>query len=246
MVGVWSSSNHLPLNILLHHDTNSNQMINTMAKHSRRFSGLESIDSKFCCDSNQQKNVVPVNYMARSERALLPFEGVLYDKLTLSNFVDLEAKKLGFSISKSAKTDALSELFTVELPTKVQLMYKFGTLWTDGWKSLMRARLSVNVRLLNLSGEGRSNTGAMLLKWSKRSDGYVSYGWEIERKMMVWNRTNTRLYGKVAHSTNSRLRAKWRLSSVFGVEQTVKLFGFRLTIRAGLTPEGKFESSFRI
>mmetsp|Transcript_11834 Transcript_11834/g.25672 ORF Transcript_11834/g.25672 Transcript_11834/m.25672 type:complete len:221 (+) Transcript_11834:58-720(+) len=205
---------------------------------------------------SRARSAVRLDTVARrsQKRPKLPWEGVLFDPVGISNFVDTDKRKFAFSLSKTVRSRALSNITQSDLPAKVQLAYKFGTLWTEGWKSVMQARLSASVRLLNLSGPGSSaNSGHLMLKWSTRSDkskkykwGYQTYGWEIVRKVPILPTLDTRLFGRVAHSTSSGNNGRWRLKSLFGIEQPVKVLGFTVNLRAGMSPEGEIMADIQI
>jgi len=175
----------------------------------------------------------------------LPLEDTLYDPIGLSNFCDQERMKPGFQISKTFKTDALSNALQADLPAKVQLSYTFGTVWKKAkvwepeWEPINLAKLAVTVRLLDLSGMGKANSGYLNLKWMRRSDDFSAMGWEIDRKVNLVEKLNTRLYGRVSHTTSTKLEGKWRMISHFGVEQEVKVLGYRIVGRVGISPELK-------
>ncbi|KAA8492597.1 hypothetical protein FVE85_8104 [Porphyridium purpureum] len=178
--------------------------------------------------------------------ARLPLEGQLYDRIDLGNFFDVGCMRPGLSISKTVRSDVLSSVSGCNLPVKVVLGYNFGSVWTNGWTPAMVAKLAGSIRLLNLSGPQRGSEGYLSVKWSKNTENFEAYGWEMDRKVVIVRKTRTALYGRVQHQTNSRMNGKWSLMSHFGIEQGFKLMGYSFAIRAGLTPERAFKFDFKM
>lgn len=170
-------------------------------------------------------------------KASLPLEGRLYDKLTLSNFVDLDAQSLTFQLNKTIPTSLLSTAFDADLPAKFLLSARPGTISQKGANFAPVAKASFNVRLLDLGTSESHQKGFLKFKYTIRSNGRRDHGFEIDRKLSLFGLPNTTLYGNVTYRTNSKTR-EWKTKSSFGIHQDVKVAGIKCTARIGLTPEG--------
>lgn len=174
----------------------------------------------------------------RSKRHL-PLEGYLYDPITVTNFIDLDKYKAQAALSKSIPFDNLSRLLDADLPIKVTLSAKLGTLGpNDGLKFNPIARAGFNLRLLDLGASDARQRGYLRFKAAVRSDGRCDHGFEIDRKIEVFSWQNTMLYGNVIHKTSNRSHGEWKTHSSFGVHQDIRLAGVKFAARLGLTPEG--------
>lgn len=184
---------------------------------------------------------------ARIARAAnLPFEGTLYDTLTVSNFLDLDKYKFTAQVSKSIPSNILSNILDADLPAKLTLSAKAGTLWLDGcdWNPVGKAAL--NIRLLDLGASDSRQKGYLRFKASARTNGKRDHGFEIDRKVQLFNMTSTTLYGNVLYKTTNKSEGEWKTTSSFGVHQDFKLAGIKFAARFGLTPEGDFVYDLRL
>jgi len=170
----------------------------------------------------------------------LPLEGTLYDPISLTNFIDLNDYKLTAALHKSIPSNALSSLLDADLPTKVTLSGKLGTLWLDGATISPTAKVAVSVRLLDLGASDARQKGFLRFKASARTTGKTDHGFEIDRRVQLFNMANTTLYGNVAYKTTNKSNGEWKTSSSFGVHQDCRLGRFRFAARFGMTPEGDF------
>lgn len=171
-----------------------------------------------------------------------PFEGVLYDNIGLTNFLDIDKYQLMMSLNKSIPLNKLSTLLDADLPAKISLSGKLGTFGSDGLKMGPLARIGFNLRLLDLGASDTRQKGFLRFKASARTDGRIDHGFEIDRKAEILpSMPQTMLYGNVMYKTSNRnVNGEWKTVSSFGLHQDFRLFGIKLAARAGLTPEGKF------
>lgn len=171
-----------------------------------------------------------------------PFEGVLYDDIGPTNFVDIDKYQLMMSLQKSIPLNKLSTLLDTDLPAKVSLSGKLCTFGSDGLKMNPLARIGFNLRLLDLGASDTRQKGFLRFKASARTDGRIDHGFEIDRKAEILpSMPQTMLYGNVMYKTSNRnVNGEWKTVSSFGLHQDFRLFGIKLAARAGLTPEGKF------
>lgn len=170
----------------------------------------------------------------------LPFEGQLYDEISLSNFIDMDNYKLTASLSKSIPVNALSTMLDADLPAKVTLSGKLGTFWLDEVDVAPVGRIGLNVRLLDLGASDSRQKGFLRFKASARTDGRFDHGFEIDRKIELFSLPNTTLYGNVTYKTSNKSDGEWKTMSSFGVHQDFRVAGVKLAARIGLTPEGDF------
>lgn len=170
-------------------------------------------------------------------KASLPFQGRLYDKLTLSNFVDLDAQSLTFQLNKTIPTSLLSTAFDADLPAKFVLSARPGAISQKGANFAPLAKASFNVRLLDLGTTDSHQKGFLKFKYTIRSNGRRDHGFEIDRKLSLFGLPSTTLYGNVTYRTNNKAR-EWKTKSSFGLHQDFKFAGIKCAARVGLTPEG--------
>ncbi len=187
----------------------------------------------------------------QSERILarsgsLPGEGRVYDPIGLGNFVDLEKNKFTASLNKSFKSNLLSRLLDVDLPAKITLGGKLGSLWLDGLRIDPIAKATLSVRLLDLGASDSRQTGFLRFKASARTNGKTDHGFEIDRKVSVLNMPNTTFYGNVTYKTNNREKGVWKSTSSFGIHHDFKFSGLRFAGRLGMTPEGNTVYDLRL
>lgn len=172
-------------------------------------------------------------------KSRLPGEGVVYDEITLSNFVDMDKYNLTATLSKSIPVSTLSTLLDADLPTKVAITGKLGTLGVEGFKVNPMARASLSVRLLDLSSDSRQK-GFFRFKASARTDGRRDHGFELDRRIELFSLPNTTLYGNVLYKTSTKSNGAWKTISSFGLHQDFRMAGIKFSGRIGLTPEGQF------
>lgn len=175
-----------------------------------------------------------------ARRSSLPLEGTLYDSVTFSNFLDLERYKLTASLAKSIPSNILSNLLDADLPARLTLSGKLGTLWFEGPVFSPVAKAALNIRLLDLGASDSRQKGYLRFKAAIRSNGKRDHGFEIDRKVQLFNMTATTLYGNVLYKTTNKSDGEWKTTSSFGIHQDLKLAGVRFAARFGLTPEGDF------
>lgn len=169
----------------------------------------------------------------------LPGEGLLYDALDVSNIFDLGETKFTAAAHKSFRIDVLSRLLDVDMPARLVLGGRLGTLWSDGPKYEPIGKASVSVRILDLGGS-KQERGWLKWKGVAKTNGRMTHGFEIERCVTLGNLKGTNLYGNVSYVTSNRLsKGVWSSSSSFGIDQGFKLWGLHFNARVGLTPEGK-------
>lgn len=168
----------------------------------------------------------------------LPGEGKLYDAITLHNFVDLEKRNLTASISKSFRSDALSTLLGADFPAKITVGGKLGNAWHNGVTFNPLGKLALAVQLLDLSSPDSRQAGFLKFKAATRTNGRADHGFEIDRKVSVFNFRDTSLYGNVRYGTNNRANGIWKTHSSFGLHQTVRFAGVKFGALIGMTPEG--------
>lgn len=184
--------------------------------------------------------------VARSASGGLPFEGQLYDNITFSNFLDLDKYKLTAKISKSIPSNLLSNLLDADLPAKLTLSGTAGTLWLDGAQFNPVGKASLNIRLLDLGASDSRQKGFLRFKAAIRTNGKRDHGFEIDRKVQLFNMTATTLYGNVMYKTTNKSNGEWKTTSSFGVHQDFKMAGVKFAARFGLTPEGDFVYDLRL
>lgn len=172
-------------------------------------------------------------------KSRLPGEGVVYDHITLSNFVDMDKYNLTATLSKSVPVNTLSTLLDADLPAKVTVMGKLGTLGAEGFVFNPTARASLSIRLLDLGCDSRQK-GYLRFKASARSDGRRDHGFEIDRKVEIFSLPNTTLYGNVLYKTSNKSEGEWKTISSFGLHQDFRISGIKFAGRVGFTPEGQF------
>lgn len=170
----------------------------------------------------------------------LPFEGVLYDRLGLHNIFDLERRAFTVSVQKSVRSRVLSNLLDADLPAKVTLSGRVGTLGLDGGVFEPIAKVALGIRLLDLGAGAKGQGGFLRYKAAIRSNGRRGHGFEIDRKVAIANLHNTKLYGNVAYKTDDKSAGAWKTVSSFGIHQNCRLAGVPFATRIGMTPEGDF------
>lgn len=170
----------------------------------------------------------------------LPGEGTLYDRISIGNFVDLEKNKLTASLSKSFRSNALSNLLDADLPAKITLGGKLGNLWMDGLNFEPVGKLGISVRLLDLGASDARQAGFLRFKATTRTNGKADHGFEIDRRISLFNMRMTTLYGNVAYHTTNRSKGVWKTSSSFGIHQDFKIGGVSFAGRIGMTPDGEY------
>ncbi len=176
----------------------------------------------------------------------LPGEGTLYDRIGVANFVDLEKNKLTASLSKSFRSNAFSKLLDVDLPAKLTIGGRIGTLWFEGFRIAPVAKMALSVRLLDLGASDSRQAGFLRFKAATRTNGRSDHGFEIDRKISMFNMPSTTLYGNVAYKTNNRANGIWKSSSSFGIHQDFRFGGFKFAARVGMTPEGEYVYDLRL
>jgi hypothetical protein len=176
----------------------------------------------------------------------LPGEGTVYDRITVSNFIDLEKNKLTASLSKSVRLNVFSRLLDADLPTKLTVGGKLGNAWIDGFNFNPVARLGLTIRLLDLGASDSRQAGFLRFKASVRTNGREDHGFEVDRKVAIFNLRQTTLYGNVAYRTHNRANGTWRTASSFGIHQAVRFAGISFAGRIGMTPEGNFVYDLRL
>lgn len=183
---------------------------------------------------------------ARAGARNLPFEGQLYDNIGFSNFIDLDKYKLTAQISKSIPSNILSNLLDADLPAKLTFSGKAGTLWFDGAEFNPVGKASLNIRLLDLGASDSRQKGFLRFKASARTNGKRDHGFEIDRKVQLFNMTATTLYGNVVYKTTNKSDGEWKTTSSFGIHQDFKMAGVKFAARLGLTPDGDFVYDLRL
>lgn len=181
-------------------------------------------------------SITPLNSKPRK----LPLEGQLYDPITLTNFIDMNDYKLTATLQKSVPSNALSRLLDADLPAKVTLSAKLGTLWLEGPTMQPVGKVSLAVRLLDLGTSDSRQKGFLKFKANARTNGKTDHGFEIDRKVQLFNLPNTTLYGNVSYRTTNKSEGEWKTVSSFGLHQDFKLGGIRFAGRIGMTPEGGY------
>lgn len=176
----------------------------------------------------------------------LPGEGVLFDHISIGNFIDLEKMKLTASLSKTVRSNALSRLLSADLPVKVTAGGKLGNAWYDGASFNPIGKLALSVRLLDLSSPDSRQGGHLQFKATTRTNGRADHGFEIDRKVSIMDLRSSFLYGNVAYRTNNRAKGEWKTTSSFGLHQSVRFAGFKFAARVGMTPEGEFVYDIRL
>lgn len=176
----------------------------------------------------------------------LPFEGDLYDRISVTNFIDMDKYKLTASLTKSFPINVLSTVLDADLPAKVSLTGKVGTLGVDGLDLTPIGRVGFNVRLLDLGASDSRQKGFLRYRAAARTDGRRDYGFEIDRKIELFSLPNTTLYGNVIYKTSNKTNGDWKTISSFGLNHDFRISGYRITARVGLTPEGDFVYDLRL
>lgn len=176
----------------------------------------------------------------------LPGEGTVYDNIKVTNFFDLDKNKFTASLEKSIRSNVLSKIADADLPAKVTIGGKLGTLWFDGVNFDPVGKVGLTIRLLDLGGSDARQAGYLRFKAAKRTNGRSDHGFEIDRKIAIFNMRHTTLYGNVGYRTNNRANGVWKTSSSFGVHQALKLVGVKCAVRVGMTPEGEFVTDLRL
>lgn len=176
---------------------------------------------------------------ANAFKSRLPGEGVVYDQITLSNFIDMDRYNLTATLSKSVPVNTLSTLLDADLPAKVTVMGKLGTLGAEGFEFNPTARASLSVRLLDLGSDSRQK-GFLRFKASARTDGRRDHGFEVDRKVELFSLPSTTLYGNVLYKTSNKSSGEWKTVSSFGLHQDFRVAGIKFAGRVGVTPEGQF------
>jgi hypothetical protein len=181
-----------------------------------------------------------------AKSAGLPGEGTIYDQIGISNFVDLEKNKLTASITKSVRSNALSNLLDADLPMKLAVGGKLGYAWFDGVEFSPVGKLGLTIRLLDLGGSDTRQAGFLRFKANTRTNGRTDHGFEIDRKVAVMNLRHTTLYGNVSYRTSNRTSGVWKTTSSFGLHQAFKIAGVKCAARIGMTPDGEFVYDLRL
>lgn len=176
----------------------------------------------------------------------LPFEGKLYDEVTISNFVDIDKYKLTAQLSKSIPSNVISNLLDADLPAKLTLSAKVGTLWFDGVECDPIGKAAVSVRLLDLGASDSRQMGFLKFKAAAKTNGKAEHGFEIDRRVQLFDMTTTTLYGNVLYNTTNKSEGEWKTTSSFGIHQDFNVRGFKFGARIGMTPEGEFVSDLRL
>ncbi|GJQ13428.1 hypothetical protein GpartN1_g5219.t1 [Galdieria partita] len=179
-------------------------------------------------------------------RHSFPLEGILYDQLSLANFVDVENHWLCFYLRRSWNTDFFTKFFDCHLPSKVSIGYKLLNLSNFSRLEYQpKGKISLSTQLVDLSGGEKRTKGALMWKATANTEGESSYGFQIDRLIALGQFHDTRLYGNVdirkTHSCQ-----QWQTKSSFGVDQRVRLFGTALGFRMGATPEGQLVSELKL
>lgn len=116
------------------------------------------------------------------------------------------------SLNKSIPVNKLSTLLDADLPAKISLSGKLGTLGLTGLKMGPLARIAFNLRLLDLGASETRQKGFLRFKASARTDGRVDHGFEIDSKAeIVPSMPHTMLYGIVMYKTSNRnVNGEWK------------------------------------
>lgn len=181
-----------------------------------------------------------------AKAGLLPGEGVVFDRIGVANFIDLEKNRLTASLSKSLKSNALSNLLDADLPAKVTVSGKLGNVWYDSFDFAPIGKLGLTVRLLDLGAADSRQGGFLRFKAATRTNGRADHGFEIDRRVAIMNLPSTTLYGNVAYRTNNQANGVWKTTSSFGVHQGLHFAGMRCAFRVGMTPEGQLFTDLRL
>lgn len=176
----------------------------------------------------------------------LPFEGQLYDDISFSNFLDLDNLKLTAQISKSIPSNVLSNLLDADLPAKCTFSANAGTVGPDGAHFNPVGKAALNIRLLDLGASDSSQKGFLRFKASARTNGRRDHGFEIDRKVQLFNMSATTLYGNVVYKTTNKSKGEWKTKSSFGLHQDMKIGAVKFAARLGLTPDGDFVYDLRL
>jgi hypothetical protein len=96
-----------------------------------------------------------------------PLEGILYDKWSLANFVDLEHHNLIFALRRSWNTDFFTKFFDVQLPSKVSISYQLLTF--SNLSNLVtyqpKGKVSLSTQLVDLGGGEKRTQGALKVSY---------------------------------------------------------------------------------
>lgn len=201
------------------------------------FMGAASSHNRRATDSI---HVARANLPTSGKPRSLPFEGTLYDDISISNFIDMDQYNLTASLTKSVPINALSTMLDADLPAMVAVSGKLGNLCVDGLQVRPLARVSFNVRLLDLGASDSRQKGYLRFKASARTDGRCDHGFEIDRKVELFSLPDTTLYGNVSYKTTNNADAEWKTNSSFGIHQDFRVAGIKVGARLGFTPEGHF------
>ncbi|GJD08102.1 hypothetical protein Gasu2_24120 [Galdieria sulphuraria] len=158
----------------------------------------------------------------KTARQRLPLEGILYDQLSLANFVDVESHALCFYLRRTWNTDFFTKFFDCQLPSKVSIGYKLLKLsHLSRLEYQPKGKISLSTQLVDLGGGEKRTKGALMWKALANTEGHTSHGFQIDRLIALGQFHDTRLYGNV------------------DIHQRVRLFGTVLGFRVGATPEGQ-------
>lgn len=172
----------------------------------------------------------------------LPLSGVLYDPISISNFVDLDSRSLTASLSKTFRSSLLTDITSVALPVRLSLGARLGLASTAlGVSYAPLAKASLAVRLLDVGGDG--DTGFVRARAGAKSDGRASWGFEVDRKVALVGLTS--VYGNILYGTKLGAKGAWTSVSSVGLHQKFRWAGFRFAASVGVTPEGKFVSDIK-
>lgn len=172
----------------------------------------------------------------------LPLSGILYDPISISNFVDLDSRALTASLSKTFRSSVLTDMTSISLPARLSLGARLGTAsGASGVSYAPLANAALAVRLLDLSGD--EGDGLVRARASVKSDGRASWGFEVDRKVALIGLTS--VYGNIRYGTKLGAKGAWTTVSSAGLHQKFRWAGFRFAASVGVTPEGKLVSDIK-
>ncbi|GAB0492683.1 hypothetical protein MMPV_003951 [Pyropia vietnamensis] len=187
----------------------------------------------------------PVRHGATSRGGVgLPGEGVWYDRIGASNFVDLSTKSLGLNVGKSWSGGVLSRLSGVDLPARVTVGGKLASLDLKGAAVNPVGKAAISVRLLDLSGPSAEprNGGSLKFKAATRTNGKNDHAFVLDRTVAVGGGalSSTAAYGNIKYGSKDGTRDGWRTDASVGLEQRLVTGGFKWAVRGGVTSTGEF------
>ncbi|KAK4524749.1 hypothetical protein GAYE_SCF05G2652 [Galdieria yellowstonensis] len=175
----------------------------------------------------------------------LPFQGIFYDQLSLSNFIDVENHTLGFYLGRTWDTDFFTKFLDCNLPSKLSIRYNLWTLASNREYHPPKGKISLSTQLVDLGGGEKRTKGALMWKTAANTEGRASFGFQIDRLIALGQLHDTRLYGRVDIRKSNSCQ-QWQTTSSFGLDQRVRMLGTMLGFRIGATPEGQLVTELKL